>query len=215
MMWTTEMNINVMRCYFTATHLETINTGYRFELHRLFIQIYPQLADQITEQRLIDQKRVIIKNKRLTTHEIEQIKEEIVRNRSTNEEEIPQTQTYLHQSPTQSSLPQPSTQHTPHSSSQLIPYIQETTVIQNHTNTESNSTQHIKDKLREEMKINTTKWENSDPTKRFKLPKLQFKQETKYLLNIMNEEIITEYLEDTSSLEQIQTIVYAAALAII
>lgn len=68
MIWTTEMNIDYMRCYFTATHLKTITTGYRFDLHRLFINQYPHLADQITEQRLIDQKRVIIKNNTFTAH---------------------------------------------------------------------------------------------------------------------------------------------------
>lgn len=57
---TTDMNRIVMRCYYRATQLEQITTGYRFELQKLFSTPYPQLVGVITEQRIIDQKRVII-----------------------------------------------------------------------------------------------------------------------------------------------------------
>nr|CAH7720376.1 unnamed protein product [Callosobruchus chinensis] len=72
--WTTEMNKSVMHCYYTATKLETISTGYRHELHRLFTLRYPHLSTRVTKQRLIDQKRVITKNKSLTPLELRAIK---------------------------------------------------------------------------------------------------------------------------------------------
>lgn len=65
------------------------------------------------------------------------------------------------------------------------------------------------------MRMNFAIWENCDPAKRNRIPTLQFRHETKSMIKIVNEEIITEYLEDTNTLEQIQTIIYSAASTVI
>jgi len=76
MAWDDDMNRHVMRCYYKATHLETIKTGSRFALHTLFTEKYPHLK-HLTEQRLLDQKRVIVNNKILSPEELQKLKEEI------------------------------------------------------------------------------------------------------------------------------------------
>ena len=57
--------------------METISTGYKQVLHQQFLKAFPELNKKISEQTLIDQKRVIINHKRLTTMELEKIKNEV------------------------------------------------------------------------------------------------------------------------------------------
>ena len=76
MHWSNEHNEHVMRCYYEATKLETITTGYRFDLHRHFMNKYPQLTN-VTEQRLLDQKRFIIKTNKMPGEVLQRIKEEV------------------------------------------------------------------------------------------------------------------------------------------
>lgn len=76
-------------------------------------------------------------------------------------------------------------------------------------------THSVRERLTEEMRMNFAIWENCDPAKRNRIPTLQFRHETKSMIKIVNEEIITEYLEDTNTLEQIQTIIYSAASTVI
>lgn len=64
MIWNNEMNEHIMRCYFTATNLETIKPGYRPAMRTMFLKKYPQL-DHISKKRIMDQKRVIIVNNRI------------------------------------------------------------------------------------------------------------------------------------------------------
>ncbi|CAG9764490.1 unnamed protein product [Ceutorhynchus assimilis] len=74
-------------CEPRATKLETVQTGYRLELHELLLQTYQELSKTVTEQRLIDQKRVILKNNRLTGKELEQIRLKVAQELNNNSEE--------------------------------------------------------------------------------------------------------------------------------
>ncbi|XP_015191558.1 PREDICTED: uncharacterized protein LOC107074550 [Polistes dominula] len=76
--WSDEMNRTVMRCCYTATKIETIDLGYRTEMHRLFTTRHPELEPHITEQRIIDQKRTILINNRILASELQIIKEAVV-----------------------------------------------------------------------------------------------------------------------------------------
>ncbi|CAG4976747.1 unnamed protein product [Parnassius apollo] len=71
------MNEHVMRCYYLSTKLESQTVGYRSYMWRLFVQKYPDLADKVTEQRVADQKRVILTTKNITHVRLEQLKAEV------------------------------------------------------------------------------------------------------------------------------------------
>jgi hypothetical protein len=60
--WDNETNEFILRCYCRVTNLETNLTGYRQQLHALFIERYPEWSD-LTEQRITDQCRVIKRNR--------------------------------------------------------------------------------------------------------------------------------------------------------
>jgi len=54
--WTKEMNKNIIRCYYDTISV-TPNAPYRKELHRKWMELYPEATH--TEQRICDQKREI------------------------------------------------------------------------------------------------------------------------------------------------------------
>lgn len=207
--WTREMNYTVMRCYYFVTKMETINTGYRIELHNLFTKFYPHLAGIVTPQRLIDQKRVIIKNNRLTTHDLQNIKEEVAKEMEdqhlpkipTREENNVQIDVSV-EKPENHTDTRISPSHTP----------QRITTIDNGT---KKGEDEMEKNIRHEMETNLLIWKNSDPTKRPALPKLQYKTNTQNLIKIMNNQVINTVLDDSCTLEDIHTTIYAAATTIL
>ncbi len=66
-----------MRAYFRATKCESQTTGYRTLFYNEWKIIYPTSIQHLTEQRICDQRRVIIRNVLLTTTEIDRIKADI------------------------------------------------------------------------------------------------------------------------------------------
>ncbi|KAB0803235.1 hypothetical protein PPYR_00205 [Photinus pyralis] len=74
--WSDEMNTHVMRCYYTASKLETIKSGFRSHMLKMFLEKYPHL-NNVTEQRLMDQKRSITTHKRITERSLQLIKEQV------------------------------------------------------------------------------------------------------------------------------------------
>jgi hypothetical protein len=66
--WLPEDNKAVMECYFKA---EPNKHGYRQRMHKIWMEKFPQST--ITEQRLADQRNVIIRRKFLTAVELEEI----------------------------------------------------------------------------------------------------------------------------------------------
>ena len=74
--WSVEMNIFIVRTYFILTSLETINTNaYLTPLHAEFIKRFPNM--QVSKQRVGDQRRAIMYRNLLTTHKIQEIREEV------------------------------------------------------------------------------------------------------------------------------------------
>ena len=58
--WTMSMNETVVRLYYKVTELERNLAGYRQRLHAEFCIFYPNIT--VTEQRVADQYRVILRN---------------------------------------------------------------------------------------------------------------------------------------------------------
>ncbi|CAH1109132.1 unnamed protein product [Psylliodes chrysocephalus] len=72
MKWTNEINSFIMRSYYEITKLENDLTVYRYALHRAFTEKYPDLQ-HLTEQRIADQRRTIIKNTLIPLPALQQV----------------------------------------------------------------------------------------------------------------------------------------------
>ena len=66
--WATRENKDVMESYYASNPSQR---GYRKRMHQIWLAIYPH--SDISEQRLADQRSVIVKNKLLTDVELEEI----------------------------------------------------------------------------------------------------------------------------------------------
>ncbi|CAH0728146.1 unnamed protein product, partial [Brenthis ino] len=227
MKWTDEINIELLRCYYTVTNLETNLTAYRPLLHRMFVQKYPEL-NFITEQRISDQIRVIHRNNRIPATTREKIKKTIEEtiNRENNEHSENTTQNTLFtniqdnntteeetNTDTQTAMAHLYTQYTQNSNDtetlitehQITPSQQMNIENENHTQLEYE-------------KIYTTftelliKFKGTDPTLRPHIPKLQTCRKTIKTVNTINQ-IIKAYLQnnDDTTIENLHDIIYCAA----
>ena len=197
MAWTDEMNKDVMRCYFTASKLETIKSGFRAHLRQLFLEKYPYLSN-ITEQRLMDQKRVIVCNNRLSPNQIQQIKEEIT---------IALQETDEVRSPIRNPQNTPLQSPTNNPNTSIYQTQPDNPPEQHHINS-STQEDFIEKKLLEEI----THWQTVDPKKRPRLPKLKINNETSNTLQQLNK-IITSLITNKpiATIEEIHMLVYSAA----
>lgn len=66
--WTLDMNIFILRTYFILTSLESETNNYLSDLHTKFTEQFPNM--EVSKQRVGDQRRSIIRNKLLTTQQI-------------------------------------------------------------------------------------------------------------------------------------------------
>lgn len=75
MRWTRELNLSLLRAYFTVTDLGRDCIGYRYRLEEMWNLEHPNLP--MNGQRLADQTRSILKRKAVSDSEIEDIKRQI------------------------------------------------------------------------------------------------------------------------------------------
>lgn len=68
MSWSKDVNLFIMRNYYHITKLETAMTTHRKQLHKRFSQQYPTI--NVIEQRVSNQRRIIITNKLLSENEL-------------------------------------------------------------------------------------------------------------------------------------------------
>ncbi|KAL0810285.1 hypothetical protein ABMA28_010444 [Loxostege sticticalis] len=78
MKWTDEYNEAIIRSYYRITKLESIKTPYRKQLHQQFIATFPTLS-HVPEQRIADQKRLILCKNLIKNKRLDEIKSEISR----------------------------------------------------------------------------------------------------------------------------------------
>ncbi|XP_015437850.1 PREDICTED: uncharacterized protein LOC107192997 [Dufourea novaeangliae] len=195
MKWTHEMNRHVMRCYYIATKLETINSGYRPQLHTLFIDKYPQLAN-LTQQRLMDQKRTLVTNNRIPRYEIQNIKEEAAR--ALNTETNNTTPITSPQTRTQTQVPQ------------RIP--EETELMDKHTPSPPPPQQsHQEKNIKEELIKQHTHWSQTNATERPRLPHLRINKTTTQTIETINKLIPTILNNNNNTIEELHIIIYSAA----
>ena len=79
--WTKEINVKVMECYYRSKPAEQ---GYRQRFHQLWEE---SNIMEVSEQRLCDQRRVIVNKEWLTSVELEKIKRRVVERAESKDEE--------------------------------------------------------------------------------------------------------------------------------
>lgn len=62
-----------MRCCFQVTKWDNISVSIRTLLHEAFTAIHPKFAP-LAEQRLVDQKLVIVSHRRLAVEQVDELK---------------------------------------------------------------------------------------------------------------------------------------------
>ena len=82
--WTIEMNTSIVRNYLRITKLETCRIGYRHELHRAFLNEFPNI--DVTEQRVCDQRRLIMVNDKIPREIINRIRQDVADELNNTEE---------------------------------------------------------------------------------------------------------------------------------
>jgi hypothetical protein len=210
MQWTTEMNEHVMRSYYHITKLDTQTTGYRTQLRQLFLQKFPEYAN-VTEQRLVDQKRVILTNNRLSKDRLEEIKSEIATELK-NENQPPlitgetvaadNTPHMIHTQADIEQTPQPTNQnHT------IDIHISEQEQVQQ-------TTTPLEHNISTRLQHNILEWTHTNPRHRPTIPKLQFHKHTKQIIHITNH-LMKEHINSCNNITEIHALIYCAAQTII
>ena len=201
MIWSNQMNENLMRCYYTVTENETTTVGYRELLHKKFIEQYPDLS-HLTEQRIADQKRVIINNKRLDLATLEKIRTE-VESRTTKNETIT-----LPIPPLNIDVGERDTEIT----TQIV---NTPTDIQQNTKQPEDNTLNIPllQQVQEGFQKALLEFENTDPTLRHIIPKQNTSRKFAEIINIINKHVLVDYIKTHHTFPEIHTAIYCAAVA--
>jgi hypothetical protein len=76
-MWANQMSKDIIRCYMKCTKVETELTAYRQDMYTQFVEIYPEIAERLSEQNVADRRRAIITQQMLTEIEINEIKNQV------------------------------------------------------------------------------------------------------------------------------------------
>jgi hypothetical protein len=56
-MWTNQMNKDIIRCYMKCTKIETELTAYRQKMYTQFVEPYPEISERLSEQNVADRRR--------------------------------------------------------------------------------------------------------------------------------------------------------------
>ncbi|XP_050550436.1 uncharacterized protein LOC118279092 [Spodoptera frugiperda] len=236
MKWSKEVNLFIMRTYLHITKLEPDMTTYR-QLHQLFSHQYPDVI--VSEQRIADQRRVIVRNKLLSQSEIDQLKEDVrTQLELENIESLNNHNIYTDNTAEEILQEQPnSLTHTTQSESNtqtLSVYQSHTHSQATHTSTQTENltitiendveiqadiqqnvltdtyTQQLNDKFKTALNL----YSGMNPAARPKLPKLRYSPKLQQLVNLFNKNILTQYTTDDTKLTDVHTLIYCTALVI-
>jgi hypothetical protein len=76
-MWTNQMNKDIIRCYMKCTKVETELTAYRQNMYTQFVGLYPEIAERLSEQNIAGRRRAIRTQRMLSEIEINGIKNQV------------------------------------------------------------------------------------------------------------------------------------------
>ncbi|KAI5731448.1 hypothetical protein M8J77_010139 [Diaphorina citri] len=196
MKWTQDINLFIMRTFYQVTQLETNMTAYREKIHRAFVQKYPSMP--VSQQRVADQRRTIVKNKLLSDEVLERIKAQVrtAIGRGTEEEAQRPDSEYIQQREA----------------------IITTTAPENGINSNPPTDQELayrEDDLEKELvelfKEATQKYLGMDPTKRPWIPKQKTSQKFAKIVDLMNTKVLPANMT-VEKFEDLHDGVYCAAI---
>ncbi|CAK1550990.1 unnamed protein product [Leptosia nina] len=201
MRWTKDHNEAIMRAYYKVTSLESNITAYRGLLHKEFIAQFPYLT-HITEQRVADQRRLIINNKYISEEKLQEIREEvrseIIQLNNTNKEIS--NGRYL-----------PAALST--SNDHILNNYEEINFEIDHDH--RSTLQEIRLESIEEIDHifgNAHKFfKDSDPTLRSYIPKQKYTKKLFSIIHYINSNILPKYVNVDSDFLTLQTALYCAA----
>jgi len=167
-----------MRHYYIVTKLETMKIGYRRELHDSFTRQYPEM--EVSEQRIADQRRVIVTRGLLSNPWLEEIRAQVAETlKETNEN-------------TEEGTTQPTDEN------------RESRSLENTQTAENPELDKIKIEFHKELK----EFEGTDPKIRFQIPKQKCSRKLATVITTVNQEILPEYLKTMSPISLSYTITY-------
>lgn len=190
MKWTTSMNETIMRIFYKITNLGQEIIGYRQQLHAEFCRKYPNI--EVSEQRVADQYRVILRNNLVPETRLNTIKREV-------EQEI-------HNHPDLQNI----------DANIEEPEVQPILDIQD---TNPANTQQVDNELHQEVTTQMARavleFTGTDPLSRPSLPKVNSSKKLGKVLELMNNQILPNYFAGADTLEKLHEVIYCAATAIV
>ncbi|KAG6445629.1 hypothetical protein O3G_MSEX004071 [Manduca sexta] len=186
--WSDEINEAIITEYYRITSLETNRTAYRKLLHTSITQQFPQIA-HVSEQRIADQRRVIINNKLISNERLDILREKV---RDTLD------------------------LHTIDTSTSPQPEIGTSLTEQNQQNDHRHHHQYIENNSFEEIIQNTfqqtyEKFLNSNPVERPYIPKQKSSRKFAFIVSYLNRQVIPKYDSQENDFTKTHTLIYCAA----
>lgn len=205
MKWTSEINEYIMRCYYRITNLESDATSYRQQLYLDFQQKFPNI--NVTEQRIADQRRVIVRNNLIPGAILERIKQEVALSLQNSSDAIQienNTNAQSQVNDTNRIVPDTEENHN-------ITVDSERTQAHEETELGNRESSHI-NKLADCMEEHLLKYTGMNPTKRPRIPKIQVTKQFDETIEILNNHILPKYINTDTTLTDIHTLIYSAAI---
>ncbi|XP_055527374.1 uncharacterized protein LOC129719989 [Wyeomyia smithii] len=202
-MWTREMNMYVIRCYHVCTKLETDMSG-RPRMLDMFIEQYPRFANQLDRNKLYSRQRAILSNNMLTVTELDTIRLEVQRElrEGNGSSDTSSRSSAGHDASVASEEPEQNA-----SINAAVEELRASEQIMDQQR------QQLRDELAFQMDTAVTQFRGTDPTSRHRIPKLQYSYRLTNAVRTFNEDILPQYSEPAENLEELQFIVYCAAVA--
>jgi Reverse transcriptase (RNA-dependent DNA polymerase) len=222
--WTDNMNICVMRHYYRITLLETRIIGYRQELHQAFRREYPLI--DVTEQRVADQRRVIIKNNMLAVDTLNTIRREVENELQIDQEneepaatddtssnsEDDRTDDQLLRDLPDVDPPIPEDDHI----TQEMPQTPVSTMPEGNSTENTPEIDDLKNILNLAFSNALSEFAHLDPTNRPRIPKPKQSKQMDLVIHVMNAYILLDYAKKRElSFEEIHAAVYCGAVAVV
>jgi hypothetical protein len=177
-----------MRC----TKVETGLTAYRQNMYTQFVELYPEIAERLSEQNVADRRREILTQRMLTEIEINEIKNQVKQEQTIQVDLAKPTGNEINQIKNQQET-----------RNQLTP--QNESIF--------NTNEDLLTKLKENLDTVITEFTGTDPLSRQKILKPKMSPKLAHMLESLNKGILPKYLKECHKLEDIHVITYCPALA--
>ncbi|KAK7792843.1 hypothetical protein R5R35_004418 [Gryllus longicercus] len=186
--WPTAVNEQIMRIYYRITKIDTDVTGYRQKLYREFQQSFPEYS--LTEQRVSDQYRVILRNKLIPETWLQAMQMEVRRELELNEV----VDTQLRESEIN-----PDTHIN-------VPTAGDTTTTE---------VERLVESLKMGMSEAMLQFEGTDPTMSPALPEANTSRRMARIIDIMNCEVLPEEIKMAQNLQSLHLSIYCTAVVVV